>query len=156
EEHRPLSRADIGALLKYDRSHRPTSRLTPDMVAALLKLFRARKRKPFYDDNNSCLCKDGHWVKSKGEKSIDDWLYDHRFVHVYEKHIPCGKICDFFVPQGNSETEGIYIEFWGKTDAAYVKNRKLKTRLYKDHGFKLVEIEPKDITRIDKILSKAL
>ena len=41
---------------------------------------------------------DGHVVRSKSEKIIDDWLYNHKLAHAYERKVPIEEdvFCDFF------------------------------------------------------------
>ncbi len=58
-------------------------------------------------------CEDGHYVRSKSEMLIDNWLYSHGICHVYEKAVfsITGSeqyICDFYVPYYD-----LYIEVFG-------------------------------------------
>lgn len=98
ETHKPISREDIGRLLKFDMMGRPSVRLTPETVVALAALFRNEKRIVQYDDGTRYYCEDGHKVRSKAEQTICNWLFEHEICHAYEYPIPEAKRCDFFVP----------------------------------------------------------
>lgn len=65
---------------------------------------------------------DGHWVRSRAEVIIDDWLYSHNIMHAYERKLPEKSYrCDFYIPSGN-----VYIEFWGlDEDIAILQPRPL-------------------------------
>jgi hypothetical protein len=47
---------------------------------------------------------DGHYVRSKAEAMIDDWLYHSGIVHAYERKLPIAEdmVCDFWIPPGNN------------------------------------------------------
>lgn len=150
ETHKPITREDIGTLLKFDRAGRPTSRLTREVVDALVALFRGEKRIVQYDDGNKYVCKDGHRVKSHPEQMICDWLFEHRIAHAYEYSIPEAKRCDFFIPDNNG---GTYIEYWGLTDHEYLRNKAHKLAIYRGHDLNLLSIEIGDTKRIEEILS---
>lgn len=151
EVHKPVTREDIGTILKFDRAGRPTSRLTSEMVDALEALFRGEKRIIQYDDGNRYVCKDGHRVKSHPEQLICDWLFEHRVPHAYEYSIPDAKRCDFYIPDDNG---GVYIEYWGLNDHDYLVNKEHKRSIYRQHKLRLLEIEISDTNRIDAILTE--
>lgn len=155
EDHPSISRGDIGKILGFSLVGFPASRLSQETVNALLKLFRAKKRVHTYDDSTPYTCKDGHKVRSLGEKKIDDWLFEHQILHAYEYPIKSAKYCDFYIP-GSSGKQDIYIEYWGRTDKNYLKNRKFKTEIYKKHKLTLIEIEHNEVNKIDEILSREL
>jgi len=71
---------------------------------------------------------DGHWVRSKSELIIDNWLYNKGIVHAYERQVPIEEelYCDFFIPEGK-----VWIEYWGLEDEKYLKRKELKKELYK-------------------------
>jgi hypothetical protein len=50
---------------------------------------------------------DGHYVRSKAEIIIDNWLYVSKIVHAYERKVPIEEelCCDFYIPTGQ-----VYIE----------------------------------------------
>ena len=51
---------------------------------------------------------DGHWVRSKAEMLIDNWLYMSGIAHAYERQVPIEEdlYCDFYIPEGK-----VYIEY---------------------------------------------
>lgn len=52
---------------------------------------------------------DGHFVRSKAEMLIDNWLYMAEIVHAYERKLPIEEnvYSDFYIPTGK-----IYVEYW--------------------------------------------
>jgi hypothetical protein len=102
---------------------------------------------------------DGHFVRSKSEVIIDNWLYISGLVHSYEKKLPIDEdlICDFYIPSGNGRPQAVYIEFWGlENDQAYQDRMKKKTEVYKKYDFPLIELREKDIENLDDVLPKKL
>lgn len=109
------------------------------------------------------LCKDGHYVRSRAEKIIDDWLYDNGYVHAYEKLVfmptaPNDNIlCDFFLPKGKIFKEEIYIEFWGLEDNEnYNKRKNYKIKLYNENNLNRIDLNEKEINRIEDIMPRLL
>jgi hypothetical protein len=97
---------------------------------------------------------DGHFVRSKAEMLIDNWLYMAEIVHAYERKLPIEEevYCDFYIPTGK-----VYIEYWGyENDPKYLARKKQKVELYKKYGFNLIEIEDKDVQNLDDILPRLL
>lgn len=49
---------------------------------------------------------DGHFVRSKAEMLIDNWLYMAEIVHAYERKLPVEEkvYCDFYIPTGKVYT----------------------------------------------------
>lgn len=96
---------------------------------------------------------DGHYVRTKSEAIIDNWLYNHLIVHAYERKLPIEEdmYCDFFIPEGKC-----YMEYWGMQDAEYLKRKEKKRDLYRRHGLNLIELSEKDIQNIDDVLPKKL
>ena len=75
---------------------------------------------------------DGHWVRSKAEMLIDNWLYMSGVVHAYERQLPIEEdlFCDFYIPEGK-----VYIEFWGlEKDPKYAARKKEKIEIYHKYG----------------------
>jgi hypothetical protein len=98
-------------------------------------------------------CDDGHWVKSKSEKAIDDWLYRNKIFHAYEQKVRISEslITDFFLPELN-----VFIEHWGYNDDKYNARRKEKTTLYNKYKLNLIELTEEDSTHLDEVLSAKL
>lgn len=93
---------------------------------------------------------DGHFVRSKAEVIIDNWLYMNGIVHAYERRVPIEEelYSDFYLPK-----ERIYIEFWGlENDAKYIQRKEEKIDLYKKYGIKLLELNEEDVKNIDDTL----
>jgi hypothetical protein len=108
---------------------------------------------------------DGHKVRSKGERSIDNWFYSKQIVHEYEKDVVNSKGVwirpDFYLPyDGKGEflgnlPGGIYVEFWGVEEKEdYTDRMKQKQEFYKNEKFRLVNINPSDIVDISNSLPK--
>jgi len=97
---------------------------------------------------------DGHFVRSKAEMLIDNWLYMAEIVHAYERKLPIEEdvYCDFYIPTGK-----VYIEYWGyENDSKYLNRKKEKQKLYEKYGFSLIELEDKDVQNLDDILPRLL
>jgi len=93
---------------------------------------------------------DGHYVRSRSEVIVSDWLFMNRIAYAYEKRLPVEEelYSDFFIPDFN-----IYIEFWGyEDDPKYLKRKKTKKAIYEKYGFKLLELSTRDLEVLDDIL----
>lgn len=97
---------------------------------------------------------DGHFVRSKSELTICNWLYHHHVPHAYERRLPIPEsvFCDFYIDLG----DGCYIEHWGLDSAAYQKRREEKLSLYQRHRLNLLELQEADIARLDDVLPRKL
>ncbi|MBD2871887.1 glycerol kinase [Paenibacillus arenilitoris] len=81
---------------------------------------------------------DGHYVRSRAEMLIDNWLYMSEIVHAYERRLPVEEevYCDFYLPVGK-----VYIEFWGlENDERYAERKKEKLKVYEKYGFNLIDL----------------
>lgn len=103
-------------------------------------------------------CEDGHYVRSLSEMLIDNWLYNHGYVHAYEKSVFMDSdpeaivLSDFYLPQGN-----VYIEFWGLEDnEKYAKRKEEKIKLYDENNYNRIDLNEKDIKRLNDILPRLL
>lgn len=97
---------------------------------------------------------DGHYVRSKAEMLIDNWLYMSEIVHAYERKLPIEEdvYCDFYLPVGK-----VYIEYWGlEENQQYAKRKQEKLDIYNKYGFSLIELKDSDIQNLDDILPKKL
>jgi len=97
---------------------------------------------------------DGHFVRSRAEVIIDNYLYHHNLVHAYERKLPIEDVVfsDFYIPKND-----IYIEFWGmENDQTYEERKKKKIEIYKTNQFKLIELYNKDADNIDDSLPAKL
>jgi hypothetical protein len=99
---------------------------------------------------------DGHYVRSKAELIIDDFLYLNNIVHSYEKKLPIEEViyCDFYIPSAKDRPHEVYIEFWGlNNDPKYLRQKEFKRGVYKKYAFALIEIEESDISNLQEILT---
>ncbi len=83
-------------------------------------------------------CQDGHYVRSKDERTIDDYLYNEaKLLHAYEPKFRLTKeekaLCknlgyeyEFFYPDFYIPKYNLYIEFFGKDDEKYNQKMDLK------------------------------
>ncbi|WP_299084539.1 glycerol kinase [uncultured Paraglaciecola sp.] len=97
---------------------------------------------------------DGHKLRCKAEKLIDNWLYMAEIVHAYERKLPIAEdiYCDFYIPTGN-----VYIEYWDNDDdPKYLARKEIKHAIYKKYGLKLIELHPEDVQNLDDILPRLL
>lgn len=110
-------------------------------------------------------CKDGHIVKSKSERAIDDYLFEHGIPHAYERELPYGATekevlhPDFYLPDYLGEGEHVYIEHWGynENNIQYTKTKKFKMPIYRKLEITLVcTYEKTDMGKIDTVLDRKL
>lgn len=97
---------------------------------------------------------DGHFVRSKAEMIIDNWLYMAEIVHAYERKLPIEEdvYSDFYIPTGK-----VYIEFWGfENNEKYLQRKKEKQDIYHKYGFNLIELTDDDVLNLDDILPRML
>jgi hypothetical protein len=87
---------------------------------------------------------DGHYVRSKAEMLIDNWLYMSGLVHAYERKLPIEEevYSDFYIPSGK-----VYIEYWGYEE---------KQSIYKKENFHLIELTDKEVQNLDDYLPRFL
>ncbi|THB77177.1 MAG: glycerol kinase, partial [Desulfobacteraceae bacterium] len=97
---------------------------------------------------------DGHFVRSKAEMIIDNWLYMAELVHAYERKLPIEEdvYSDFYIPTGK-----VYIEFWGfENNEKYLARKKEKQEIYKKYDFNLIELTDDDVLNLDDVLPRLL
>ncbi len=103
-------------------------------------------------------CDDGHYVRSYSEMLIDNWLYNSKIVHAYEKSVfmvsepDAVVLSDFYIPEGN-----VYIEFWGlNDDQNYLERKEKKIKLYEGNKLNLISLEENDVKRLNDIMPRKL
>lgn len=130
-----------------------------------LENYHEKSNNNSFDDNdyrkqwpNNIQCEDGHYVRSKAEKIIDDWLYHHDIVHAYEKSVymktnPSDVVLsDFYIPKID-----VYIEYWGlKNNQDYENRKRYKIYLYEQNNYKRIDLDETHINRIDDVLPRFL
>ena len=97
---------------------------------------------------------DGHYVRSRAELLIDDFLYKNGIVHAYERKLNIDEdmYCDFYIP-----SEKLYIEYWGlEENVKYAERKKIKQNLYAKYNYKLIELNDEDILNLDERLAAKL
>ncbi|MDP6631789.1 MAG: glycerol kinase [Kiritimatiellia bacterium] len=97
---------------------------------------------------------DGHYVRSKAEMLVDNWLYMAEIVHAYERRLPIEEevYSDFYIPTGK-----VYIEYWGlEGDPKYEHRKQTKLGIYEKYGFNLIELNEQDVQNLDDILPAKL
>lgn len=97
---------------------------------------------------------DGHYVRSKGELLIDNWLYMAGVVHAYERQLPIDQdiTSDFYLPAGK-----VYLQYWGSDSGPTAEKDQEKVRMiYHEHAFNLIELNYEDVTKLDEILPSKL
>lgn len=106
-------------------------------------------------------CKDGHYVRSKAEKMIDDYLFEKQIIHVYEQRVVNENndetyYPDFYLPyigRVTGECRGVYIEFFGlENNPKYLATEKKKINYYKSKGFDVIEVRESNINCIEDFL----
>ena len=101
---------------------------------------------------------DGHYVRSKSEMLIDNFLYINGVVHAYERKLPIEEdvYCDFYIPSGNARPQ-VYIEFWGlENDPKYSERKRKKIEIYKKYEFPLIEMTEPEINNLEEVLTRKL
>ena len=104
--------------------------------------------------------KDGHYVRSKAELTIDDSLYLWGIAHAYEKKLPNTEenvYSYFHIPSGNGRPKAVYIEYWGmENDEKYNQRKSKKIEIYNQLGLTLIQLNDSDIKNIEDSLQKYL
>ena len=121
----------------------PETKKKPDTQNDFREKFEAKHR-----------ATDGHFVRSKAEMLIDNWLYMAEIVHAYERKLPIEEdvYSDFYIPTGK-----VYIEFWGyENNQKYLARKKAKQEIYKKYGFNLIELTDEEVFNLDDILPRLL
>lgn len=129
--------------LKMLRNDEGKDKITDEEERNFREKFKAKYR-----------TKSGHFVRSRAEVIIADWLYSEFICFAYEKMVPIKEdmYCDFYLPK-----EKIYIEFWGyEEDSKYLNRKNKKIKHYKENNLNLIEIDNKAINNIDDFLPKEI
>lgn len=133
----------------YKRGHSTSQiskkfNISSNLMARILKGWGVKIRHEIFGSRKKSfqsISKDGHIVKSSSELEIDDWLFNNRIQHIYEKKIGFGNFkCDFYIPDAN-----LYIEYFGLISVkSYREKTVRKLKAYKQLGLNLLPIFPKD------------
>ena len=109
-------------------------------------------------------CDDGHIVKSKSERDIDNYLFENGIPHAYERaFIPESDPSivlkpDFTLPNYNNSGKDVFIEHWGfnENNIEYTKSKKYKINIYKKEKVTLISTTEKDIQDYKVALKRKL
>jgi len=110
-----------------------------------------------YENSITYTCKDGHKVRSKAEREIDNYLYEHNIRHAYEKPYPIDDNPDndlhpdFYLPDLD-----VYIEHWGLKNKSYEEEKKYKMQIYKKNKTTIIETTEEDMKDIETNLTRKL
>ena len=109
--------------------------------------------------NQKFKCKDGRKVRSKSEKIISDFLFDHTIRTIYEKTV-------YYYPNDETVIElhpdfyltdyDFYIEHNGLSHYKYKENKAKTEEMYKSLGYKIIITTEEDLGDIDAKLKPAL
>ncbi len=91
----------------------------------------------------------GHYVRSRGEVIVANWLYNNDIMFAYEKRLPIVEeaYSDFYIKE-----KKVFIEVWGLESTKYLERKAKKIQMYNDNGFKLVGLDDSDIENIHDFL----
>lgn len=92
---------------------------------------------------------DGHFVRSRAEKLIDDKLFSLGVEHILEKKIAGKRYkCDWYLPDFD-----IYIEYWGLCGRKfYDKRKEKKIKIYRDNKLNLLSLYPNKTDKLERKL----
>ena len=103
---------------------------------------------------------DGHWVRSKSELLIANFLFHNRIPYQYERRVTVGGedvVPDFFLPDAGSEGKGLYLEHFGMLDKVeYFECATKKARLFRRAGLELIATDEKDVLDFESALQSKL
>ncbi len=97
---------------------------------------------------------DGHYVRSRGEVLIADFLFRNKLRFIYEKRL--GKSGEEYFPDFYLPDQVIYIEYWGSEDKNYLSLKQKKKEFYRANKLVLIEIYNKDIENLSDQLEREL
>lgn len=119
--------------------------------------------------NKEFISEDGHIVKSLNEATIDNYFYNHKIQHRYEKeYYPNNPKYDkpihpdWILPNYKDEKTGIdlgdvYIEYWGiENNKKYKESKDYKMAIYKEDKITLISLYPEDLLNLSEILERKL
>ncbi len=155
--YKPITKIDFEKVVSFFNG-KPQARLSVEQAEKLDEIFKSDYRSSLAEEdyrkiNEATISTlDGHWVRSRGEKLIDNWLFNKRIIHCYEVSIKEG-YCDFLIPAKDGD---IYIEYWGMDDEDYKLRKERKLKIYKEMEVKLIQVFHKDLKTLDNVLSDLL
>jgi hypothetical protein len=145
--------ADVNKIIRYKVKQIKENREV--MESRYSKLFNDIDFRNKWKSN--IRTEDGHYVRSRAEQVIDNFLYHHGIVHAYEKLIILEKnseatlLCDFYIPEIDT-----YIEYYGKYDGEYISRKKAKDQIYKENNINYIALDKRDLDNLEDILLKQI
>lgn len=101
-------------------------------------------------------CTDGHYVRSKAERDIDNYLYNNKIFHIYEPFY-IAKDGQTYYPDFKLTELNLYIEYFGINDERYFGKTTRKIEIYtSDTSTKFEYLYPKDDNNIEDKLDKII
>lgn len=103
---------------------------------------------------SSCTGVDGHNLQSPLQLRVCNWLYLAQLAHAYQRALPTEELvyADFYVPEGN-----VYIDCWEEDIPAQALSGMLhKRELYRDLKLHSIDINARDVERLDEVLGRGL
>ena len=139
---------------EYARSQQAFQRIFCDRCFD--EVFLARRNFEMQVEINKTIeARDGTAVQSAGERRIADWLTGHGLAYRYDakfRLIAEFQIRpDFYLPELD-----VYIEYWGLDTPQYKMSMYKKQMLYQQEGKRLLSVYPRDLPRLDELLSAKL
>ncbi len=139
---------------EYARSNQAFQRVFCDRCFDEVFLER-RNFETQVEINKTIEARSGVVVQSEGERRIADWLtahgvayrYDAKFRIIAEFQIRP----DFYLPEMD-----VYIEYWGLDTPQYKMSMYKKQTLYQQEGKRLISVYPRDLQRLDGLLTSKL
>ena len=97
------------------------------------KKFSAEEKKSNKTKNYiaNYRCDDGHFVRSKSEREIDNFFFNNNILHIYESKYHDPNSDKTFTPDFYLPVYNLYIEYFGLNTPKYNKIREEKIRIYK-------------------------
>ena len=138
------------------------------------KIINGQIRMPKEYDNLKYKCKNGNLVRSQGERTISDFLFENKIPHEYEEKITYYEIDlltkktrnksirpDFYIKgpiiYNNKKIENVYIEYFGlEGNQKYDETNLYKKKVYDSLKTTVIIVYPKDIENYETSLSYKL
>lgn len=106
------------------------------------------------------ICKDGHKVRSKSERIIDDYLFENKISHAYEKVLDVDGTEEHEIkPDFYLNDYDAYLEHWGydeKENPRYGKIKRYKLDIYEKMGLTIICTNEDDMEDPERRLRRKL
>lgn len=161
-EYLPITKDDIEGFVKFAKGRFPNMVIHRQESDQLKEKFENAEELPSSELEfrnkfpNEYRAEDGHYVKSKDEVLIDNFLFAQGICHGYERKLPISEnlYCDFWINKPGNPI--VYIEYWGMDDTRYLERKESKKKIYKDNDYLLIELDKNDIKILGDVLPRKL